>query len=280
MCTPVIAQDAQEIQSNLYRLEDLVRNNTLRIERRGLAPEINQIILDAYAQIEESLTRRPGRRPGRGDRRPGDRRPGRGDRGGVDMTLVSVALSSCSSLGTWSGRNSCYTNYFSTSTGLLGTIYRGCSAINSDQYASNCFTSALQAVQSGVEIETVAKAGCGTLGTWSSRKRCFDGMMADSYSYVSSILYGACSQVSSDQQGSECYNKGLGTGAGTSSAQLLVAACGSLGTWSSRVQCYRSGVDTADSIGERLGLYVRGCVGISSDSQAANCYTRSLQAIQ
>lgn len=277
----VFAQDSQEVENNLYRLESLVKNNTLRIERRGLAPEINRILLDAYSQIESSLTRRPGRRPGRGGGRPGrgGGRPGPG-RGSVDMTLVSVALNSCANLSTWSGRTSCFKNYFTGARGLLGTINQGCGSINSDQNSATCYTNALKATEPNVTVETVASAGCSSLGTWSSRKTCFNGMLSDSYSYLASILYGACSAVDSDQQGATCYTNGLGSQEQTSSAKLILAACSQLGTWSSRVECFRAGVSAADSLGENLGIYVRGCAGISSSSQEASCYTRSLQTIQ
>lgn len=259
------AQDIQTIINSIYKLEDTVRMSTRRVERRPrLAQDINEIIQDAIAKVELKLNER-----------------GNGGRA-IDMQLVNVTVNACSNLGTYSSRESCFKNYLAQTRGILGSVYFGCSAISdSAQQSSECYNRGLRAIQAGkVDIESISLAACGNLGTYSSRKTCYDAMFVESYSLGAVVLAGACGSIESAQQSSDCYSKGLNTLSSNSATKTLILnACSNLGTYSSRATCFVGGVDAAEANGENLKRYLRGCYNMSSDQQSSECFARGLRSL-
>lgn len=256
------ANNVATIKNSIYEIEDTILQNQRRLDRRQkLAKDINAILLEAKSKIQSRLQRNGG--------------------GRVDTQLVSIALSACGNLGTWSARANCFKDYLSGARGMLKNVSIGCETISSSSNRTKCYNDSLQLLQNGrAKLDKVALAACGNLGTWSDRKSCFVGMLSNANQNGLHILSESCSTISSSSNSAQCFTRGLNSSNIESDIPaLLVAACGNLGTWSDRKTCYVAGVESSQARGLNIMRYVRGCFNISSSSGAAQCFTRSLNEL-
>lgn len=255
-----------ELNNKIYDIQDLLDANGRKINRRDrLAQDILTILEKAESEIAKRV------------------RGGRGQGRRVDQKLVKITLDSCRNLGTWSQRRNCFSNNLASERGVLGAIQRSCSAVSQDSNSANCFTNALQTVQSqGISFSKIATSACGNLGTWSDRRTCFTNFFDINLSDVGYVVGQACGAVSVDSNAANCFQNALNStafGSAETLGSVLVAGCGNLGAWSDRKSCFKAGVNTSAEIDFDLSRYTRGCQSISNDSGAAQCYTNALSQL-
>lgn len=259
------ANDLTTIRNSIYEIEDTILQNQRRLERRQrLAGDIQAILLEAKSKIQSRLQRNGG-----------------SGGGSVDTQLVSITLSACGNLGTWSARANCFKDYLSDARGLLGNVSIGCETISSSSNRSKCYTDSLRLLENGrSKLDKVALTACGNLSTWSDRKSCFSGMLSNARQNGLHILSESCNTITSSSNSAQCFTRGLNsTNIETDVPALLVSACGNLSTWSDRKACYVAGVEASQARGLNIMRYVRGCFNISSSSSAAQCFTRGLNQL-
>lgn len=256
------ANDSRSLISQTYQIEDMIRDHQNRIDRRArLANDLADILQTAKNQMAMRL----------------QRGGGHGGNGRVDTRLVDIALSSCGNINTWNGRRTCFSNYLSEARrGVLASLNNACTAVGSDSEASKCYAAGLKSIQSGERNQlTIAETSCGKLGTWQARRNCYGAALSMGRTALADTISRACEAVGSDSEASKCFSLGINANS-SNLAGTVRAACRTLGTWDARVKCFRAGIEAADANGTPILRYVRGCMNISSDSQAAQCFDRSL----